>query len=52
MNISEILTQEQFQRLLLNTYTRVEKSEILSVKEVLNEIIQQIDPTNLKHLPK
>ncbi|WP_335523235.1 hypothetical protein [Neobacillus drentensis] len=42
------MTQEQFKKLLLYTYTRVEKSEKLEVKDLMNEIIQQIDPNYIK----
>ncbi|MEH7255334.1 hypothetical protein V7111_24810 [Neobacillus niacini] len=43
MKISEKMTQQQFQKLLLDTYFRVEKSEKLVVKDLIVEIKQQIN---------
>lgn len=43
MKISKKMTQPQFQKLLLDIYTRVENSEKLEVKDLINEIVQQIE---------
>jgi D-hexose-6-phosphate mutarotase len=43
MKISDKMTQQQFQKLLLDTYFRVEKSEKLEVKDLIVEIKQQIN---------
>ncbi len=43
MDYSGDMTQKQFQNLLLYIYNRVQKTEKLEVKDLLKEIIQQID---------
>ncbi|MGX2961374.1 hypothetical protein JNUCC23_19270 [Peribacillus sp. JNUCC 23] len=42
MNISEKLTQQQFQDILINIYKKGQESERLEATELINDIKQQM----------
>jgi hypothetical protein len=42
MNGTKLLTQQELQEILVKTFSRVQESEKISVKELVEEIKQQI----------
>ncbi|MDQ0242569.1 ribulose bisphosphate carboxylase small subunit [Bacillus fengqiuensis] len=51
MNISDKLTQQQFQEILFNIYKKGQESEKMEAAELINEIKRQI-MSSIMHRPK